>query len=127
MTSDAIRIVMIDDDADFLEACAVILQAEGYHVECTTDPAVFKSYFDTLPKPRVAILDVEMPEITGFELAEHIRTQQASENIAVIILSAHREAGDQLRGFFNGANEYLFKPVGKHQLVEMVRKVIDNG
>lgn len=117
---------MIDDDADFLEACTAILRSEGYNVECTTDPQVFKSYFDVHPKPRVAILDVEMPEISGFELAESIRARQSTENIAVIILSAHREAGDQLRGFFNGANEYLFKPVGKHQLVETVRKVIEN-
>lgn len=118
------RIVMIDDDADFLEACANILTSDGFHVECTTDPVVFKSYFDTSRLPDVAILDVEMPETSGFELADFIRTKTKAGNMAVVILSAHREAGDQLRGYFSGANEYLFKPVGKHQLVQTLHRIL---
>ena len=117
-------IVCIDDDADILRVVARMLQDENFNVMCTTDPDVFFEYFK-LHEVDLAILDVEIPQRSGYELSEEIRNKPGYPNIPIIFLSAHESAGDKLQGYFSGANEYLSKPVSRDLLVKTVNDLLN--
>lgn len=121
--TDAPVIAMIDDETDFLEIASGILTAKGYITMCTTDPEIFLEYFKH-HDINLAILDVEMPGKTGFDLVQELRQGGADLNMPVIFLSGHKAPGEQLQGYFSGANEYLFKPVNRQQLVETVAQLL---
>jgi DNA-binding response OmpR family regulator len=124
MQKKQLLIAMIDDEENFLEMTQAILEEAGYNTFCTTDPDVFLEYFQ-LHEIDIAIVDVEMPLRNGYELVTELREGGANPELPVIFLSAHRETGDQLQGFYSGANEYLFKPANRFELIETIEKLSD--
>ena len=118
-------IIYIDDDMDVLQVVSRILKEEGFNVMCTGDPDIFFEYFK-LHDVDLAILDAQIPERSGYELSEEIRSKPGYPNIPIIFLSGHSSAGDKLQGFFSGGNEYLTKPVNKELLVSTIHKLLAN-
>jgi two-component system sensor histidine kinase ChiS len=119
-------IIFIDDDVDALKVTTSILRIANYNVMCTTDPEVFFEYFK-LHDVALAILDVGIPEKSGYELSEEIRTKPGYPDIPILFLSGRGSAGDRLQGFFAGANEYLSKPVAADLLLKTVEKLLKKG
>ena len=72
--------------------------------------------------PRIAILDVQMPRMTGWEVAKELRG--TAPGTAIIFLSSRTQEHDVLEGFSAGAADYLFKPFSPRELQARVRSIL---
>ena len=76
--------------------------------------------------PDVVVLDVHMPKLDGYRVAGQIRRNPATCDTPVILLDAHPERIDVLRGFAAGANDYVTKPFDPATLLARIREALEN-
>src|ERR1700678_1422188 len=114
------RILVIDDDVELCSLVQEYLQAEGFSVECVHDGerglqrATAGGYL-------LAVLDVMLPGINGFEVLRRIR---ATSRLPVLLLTARGEDVDRIVGLEIGADDYLPKPFNPRELVARIRAVL---
>src|SRR6202046_4775223 len=114
------RILVIDDDVELCSLVQEYLQAEGFSVECVHDgerglkKATAGAYL-------LAVLDVMLPGINGFEVLSRIR---ATSRLPVLLLTAGGEDVDRIVGLEMGADDYLPKPFNPRELVARIRAVL---
>ena len=103
-----LRILVADDNEDAADTLGTLLEIEGHDVRMAYDgqQAVDMA---AASEPEVAILDIEMPRLNGFEAAARIRA--LSPNTRLIALTAYTDAGSVARGFAAGFVRHLAKPV----------------
>lgn len=116
-TADRTRILVVDDDSAISELVSSLLEAEGFDVDAFTDPEKALRSFESAGYD-LAILDVMMPGIDGFELCNRLR---ARSDIPIVFLSARDEEIDQVVGLTLGADDYVTKPFKPRELVARVR------
>ena len=117
------KILVIDDDVAINELIKVNLELQGYEV--------FQSFNGTdgfaLAKqeyPELIILDVMMPEVDGFTVAQRIRQCPEISEIPIIMLTALSELNDKVNGFNIGVDDYLTKPFEIDELLVRVRALL---
>jgi two-component system alkaline phosphatase synthesis response regulator PhoP len=123
MSSESIKILLVDDDPDILEIVGYNLTAGGYQV--------FKA-FDGLEGikmaekelPDLIILDVMMPNMDGIEACEKLRGLPELENTIITFLTARNEDYSQLAGFDAGADDYIAKPIKPKLLLSKVKGLL---
>jgi CheY-like chemotaxis protein len=118
--SRAVRILIIDDDAELCALLKELLQREGYTVECETDgrrglDAALHGDF------RLAVLDVMLPGMDGFEILRRLRNQS---KLPVLMLTARGEDTDRIIGLELGADDYLSKPFNPRELAARIRAIL---
>jgi len=79
-----------------------------------------------IERPDVIVLDVHMPKLDGYRLARQIRRNPATRDTPVILLDAHPERIDVLRGFAAGANDYISKPFDPVKLLARIREALES-
>jgi two-component system sensor histidine kinase ChiS len=114
------KILIVDDDAVGIYILENHLSSMGYHVCSAQDgfaawEKVQKESFD------LAILDIMMPRINGYELCDKIRTLYDLTELPVIMLTAKTRVGDITRAFDCGANDYVTKPVNREELLSRIK------
>lgn len=111
-------VLCVDDDPQMLRALSRLLIRRGYRPKPLADP---KAVLDVIPEvaPDLAIIDVTMPGIDGYELARKIRSIYQNL-IPVVMLSARSTTADVEAGFESGANAYLSKPCPPDRLMDVV-------
>ena len=114
------KILLIDDDADHLDVATYALRRQGFAVSAASDGATALRQIEADP-PDLAVLDVRMPRMSGFEV---LRTIRLESRLPVIMLSAHGDDADVVRGLQLGADDYVTKPFSPRQLVERIRVVL---
>ena len=122
--SDEPRTVLVaDDDEDILQLVSFRLERAGYHVITASDG---QQAFDAARehKPDLAVLDVMMPGMNGYEVTRALRADQATAQIPVILLTARVQEADVSRGFEAGADDYLRKPFSPQELRSRVQAII---
>ena len=117
------RVLIADDNATNVELLEVYLA----EVDC--DMAVAVDGRDTLDKvatfkPDLILLDVMMPKLSGFEVCQKIKSDPATANIMVLMVTALNEGGDIERAVRAGATDFLSKPVNKLELVKRVENML---
>ena len=115
-----IRILVAEDDKNIRNLIVKYLENEGYivYTALNGEQALdiwYESPFD------MAILDVMMPEIDGWEVLEEIRKES---DIPVVILTAKREESDRIQGFELGTDDYITKPFSPRELVMRVKALL---
>ncbi|KAB2828030.1 MAG: hybrid sensor histidine kinase/response regulator [Paludibacter sp.] len=118
------KVIVIDDNTVSLVLIAKILTTAGYKA-VVTDDAVNALEKIRSEKPSLIILDIEMPEITGFELCRKIKTQDDLKDIPVIFLTANQETDTMVEGFQSGGVDFITKPFRKEELYVRVRNHIE--
>ena len=113
-------VVVADDDVDNLNIIKIKLEANGFHAVTVRDgqaalAAVRKH------KPALAILDVMMPRLNGFQVSRMIKFDKQIKDTSVILLTARTEETDRDTGDKVGADEYITKPFDLGYLVERVK------
>ena len=118
------RILVVDDDTIFRYLVKELLIEEGYDVD---DAKNGKEGFEKAKQNRydLIILDVNMPEMDGFETLNRIREDEDIFDTPVIMLTVRALTEDQLQGFEYGADDYLTKPFENETLLSRVRKILE--
>lgn len=114
------RAILVDDEPIGLEITAKILSAAGIDAHTTTKPAETLSLLDTFD-PEVIILDLRMPEISGFELARLIRETNQGRDLPILMLSAERDIEVLVQASQYGVDHFLSKPIEGRVLVDEVK------
>lgn len=115
------KIMIVDDDVNIRELVRVLLRNSGFTVCEVADGR------DALTKmsaenPELAIVDVMMPNMDGFELCRNLRRYY--ENLPVLMLTAKADINSKARGFELGADDYLIKPFESDELVMRVKALL---
>lgn len=117
------KILVVDDDSAINELIKVNLELAGYKVlqafDGTTGFALCKQEL-----PSVVVLDVMMPEIDGFTVAQRIRKNDSTKNIPIIMLTALSQLNDKVNGFNIGVDDYLVKPFEMEELQVRIRALL---
>lgn len=121
--ADKQTILVVEDDPHLAEMLIAFLQIQGYEVLAADwgEKAVTACQ-TTLPN--IALLDVRLPDIDGYEVARRLRSQRRTQNIPLIFLTERNERADRIRGLELGAVDYIAKPFDLHELVLRVRNVL---
>ncbi len=116
-------ILVADDNEANRELLSTLLTGEGYHVICVTDgqQALEQMSTDSID---VAVLDVMMPRKTGFDACLAIKSNPATRLIPVLLLTSLNRDDDRIRGIMCGADDFLSKPVNKHELLARVYSLL---
>ena len=108
------RILLVEDEEHLLEALKLNLELEGYHVTTATDGKKALKLFKE-ERLNLVILDVMIPEIDGFKVAETIRLENA--DVPIMFLTAKNTSEDRVAGLKRGADDYLTKPFNLEELI----------
>jgi two-component system alkaline phosphatase synthesis response regulator PhoP len=118
------RVLVIDDEAPIRLLCRVNLEAEGMEVlEASDGPTGLEEA--RREKPDVILLDVMMPALDGWRVAEQLLDDPGTEDIPIIFLTARAEFRDRARGLDIGGVDYVTKPFNPLELAELVRDLLD--
>lgn len=113
----AANILVVDDEKEIADLVELYLANEGYSVSKFYSPVEALGYLEN-NAPDLALLDVMMPEIDGFELCRRIRT---NHNYPIIMLTAKVEDIDKIAGLAIGADDYVTKPFNPLEVVARVK------
>ena len=116
------KILTCDDEKHIVRLIQVNLERQGYEVVTANNGA------ECLEKvasehPDLIVLDVMMPEMTGFEVLEALKKNPESERIPVIMLTARAQDADVLKGWQGGVECYLTKPFNPMELIAFVKRI----
>lgn len=115
--TDRIKCLLVDDVPENLIALEALLQGEGIEILKAQSGREALELLLTHTDVALALLDVQMPEMNGFELAELIRGSERTRHIPLIFLTAgSREQNWQFQGYESGAVDFLYKPIDPHML-----------
>lgn len=78
---------------------------------------------DTTDLPQVVLLDLKLPKLDGFEVLRRIRADQRTRLLPVVILTSSKEESDVVRGYSDGCNSYVRKPVSFDEFLEAARQL----
>ncbi len=117
------RILVVDDDASIMQLLRLILSNEGYEVTATGNGE--EAYEIALRQnPDLAILDVMMPVLDGYALCRKLRQNASTRFLPIIMLTAHGDVADRIKGFEAGADDFLIKPFEPKELTYRVRNLL---
>ncbi len=117
------RILIADDEEPVVRIVTVNLELEGYEVIPAYDGAEAWEKIKS-EKPDLAILDIMMPEMDGWEVLEKIRSDPELKDMPVIMLTALAQAPDISRSWEMGAESHLTKPFDPLELITLVRRLL---
>jgi diguanylate cyclase (GGDEF)-like protein len=113
-------ILVVDDDPDIARFVEVNLRSAGYDVAVAGDGQEALDKAGQL-RPDLVLLDVMMPRIDGFEVAQRLRKNPQTANTSIIMLTAKALSADKVTGLQSGADDYIIKPFDPIELLARVK------
>lgn len=120
---EGIKILLVDDEPHILQFLELGLANEGYEVKTALDGLTGVNLAQKF-KPHIAILDVMMPGMDGFEVCRMIKKSAAQTSI--IMLTAKDEVEDRVKGLTIGADDYVIKPFSFEELLARIQARLRN-
>ena len=114
-------ILVVDDDLANLALAQALLQAEGFQVRVAMDATSALAALQSC-MPALILMDIQLPEVDGWELTRRLKADPATSGIPVIAITAYGKAGDDTKAMEAGFAEFLAKPVSTRSLPEIVRR-----
>jgi two-component system phosphate regulon response regulator PhoB len=116
-------VLVVDDEPDIVALVAYHLAKAGFRVS-TAAAGPDALAIARRERPAIVVLDLMLPGMSGFEVLEQLRKDEATKHIAVLMLTARKEEPDRIRGLSLGADDYLTKPFSPPELVLRVRAIL---
>jgi DNA-binding response OmpR family regulator/HPt (histidine-containing phosphotransfer) domain-containing protein len=114
------KVIVVDDDLDWLRTVPNLLQPWGMKITTLDDPQRFWDVFQSV-QPDAIVLDIQMPEITGLELCQILRSDPHWQRLPILFLSVSNDLDSQQAAFNVGADDYLCKPMIGSELAHRIR------
>lgn len=114
------KVLVADDDNTFRSLVVEILTEAGYEVAAEENGLLAWNRLQA-EGADLAILDINMPEMDGFELLKNIRNSEKHKDMPVLMLTIRAFADDQVQGYDTGADDYLTKPFANDVLLARVK------
>jgi len=114
-------ILVVDDEPINLQVVANHLSLHNYVIVQANNGMEALAKIQNGLRPDLIILDVMMPKMSGYEVCKKIREQFPANEMPVVMLTAKNQVSDLVEGLGSGANDYLTKPVSKHELLARIR------
>jgi chemotaxis response regulator CheB/two-component sensor histidine kinase len=116
-----VKVLIVEDNADNREILLSLLRIDGYNVQAAPDG--LRGYAAIVAdRPDVALVDIELPGINGYQLAQKVRTELGDRSIRLVALTGYGRSVDREAVFAAGFNEHLVKPVDPEDLSRVLRK-----
>ena len=120
MATDKHTLLIVEDDLDVAEMLAAYFRVNGYNV-LSADFGADAIQMATTSLPDLIILDIQLPDMEGFDVAEALRTTTRTAHIPIIFLTDQREKQKRIKGLELGADDYITKPFDIQELRLRVR------
>lgn len=118
-----VHILYIEDNAENRLLVRRILEAEGYAVlEATDGPSGLETAART--QPELILLDINLPEIDGYDLARHFRNTPGLQQVPILAVTANVMQGDRERTLEAGCDGYIQKPIDVDRLPDQIRAAL---
>ncbi|MGL5833108.1 MAG: response regulator, partial [Waterburya sp.] len=118
-TNNIFNILIVDDTPDNLRLLSKTLTKEGYQVRCAINGAMALLTINT-KLPDLILLDINMPDLDGFEVCQQLKLSELTKNIPIIFISASGHINDKVKAFESGGIDYISKPF---QIPELLSRV----
>jgi signal transduction histidine kinase len=116
------HVLIVDDNVDAADSLAALLQAHGHHVKVVYDPVAAIRLARGFT-PDLALLDIGLPVMDGYELATQLRQMPALGAARFVALTGYGQSGDRERSIAAGFDHHFVKPVQVDELVRLVERV----
>ncbi len=117
------RILVVDDQREILDVTATVLSSAGYAVTTVSSGDEALNRVGSEPFDLV-LLDINMPEMDGWETLRLLRADEEPETLPVVMFSVKGELSDKVRSLQEGASGYITKPFVIDELIARVRRVL---
>jgi CheY-like chemotaxis protein len=117
------HILIVDDYPDALDIWALYLRSMGYRVSTASDGAAAIEQAERL-LPDLIVLDLELPQVSGFDVARHLRANPATRGIPLIAATGYSHRGQLDRALQAGFDLIVIKPTDPDALVEEIERLL---
>ena len=115
------KILLVDDEPVNLQVLANYLSLEAYDVMQSSSGVEALTWIEQGLKPDLIVLDVMMPQMSGYEFCQRLRDRYSAGELPVLMLTARHQVDDLVEGLTAGANDYLRKPVAKREFLARIK------
>lgn len=112
-------ILIVDDNPVYLKLIRVLLTAKGYDIRTATDAEEALAVLGTF-RPRLILMDVQLPGMTGLELTQRLKSDPTTRNLVIVALTAYAMKGDEEKALHAGCDGFIPKPVDIKTLPSVV-------
>lgn len=124
MTSDALRILLVEDNELNRDMLSRRLQRRGYQVTLALD-GVDGVEAATRERPDVVLMDLDLPRLSGLDATRRLRDDPATAGLRIIALTAHAMSDDRLRALDAGCDAFHSKPIDFAALVQTIEALAE--
>ncbi|WIG55390.1 MAG: Chemotaxis protein methyltransferase CheR [Rhodanobacteraceae bacterium] len=124
--AERIRVLVVDDYAPAAENLALLLQEMGYRTAVASDGAAALATMQAF-NPQVALVDIGLPVIDGYEVAQTVRRTAGFEHLPLVAITGYGQASDRARAIAAGFNEHLVKPLDAMHVSELIERLVAEG
>ena len=121
MNMEKIKVLLVDDEEEFVTTLAERLELRGFKAQIATNGETALHLIETDP-PHVVVLDVMMPGMGGLEVLQRIK--ERNPQIPVILLTGHGDTKEGREGMRLGAFDYLMKPLSIDDLIKKMQEAV---
>lgn len=114
-------ILIVDDNLTNLKLVAYLMRSKGYEVATAVDADTALAAINA-GKPRVILMDLQLPGIDGLELTRRLKSDPATRDIKIIAVTAYAMKGDQDKALAAGCDDYVTKPIDTRTLPETIAR-----
>lgn len=117
------KVLIVDDEPNIVVSLEFLMSQQGYEIDVATDGEQALHLLESF-NPDLVLLDVMLPNKTGFEICQLIKEKPEWRHIIVILLTAKGREADITKGMALGADAYVTKPFSTKELIEKVAEML---
>lgn len=116
-------LLIVDDNAANLRLARLLLVGEGYEVRTAGDAVEALAVLESF-RPRLILMDLQMPGMDGFDLTRRLKADPATREIVILALTAYAMRGDEEKARAAGCDAYVAKPIDTRRLPALIARLL---